>query len=69
MGSASNVGGAPPSKVYCIDYHCLFQATLTFEADPIGRRLERLPKKGINMNFNIIFKGIFNGAPGAPGVN
>ena len=40
----------------------------TFEADPIGRRLECLPKKGININFNFIFKGIFNGAPGAPGV-
>ena len=38
----------------------------TFEADPIGRRLECLPKKGININFNIIFKGVLNGAPGAP---
>ena len=37
----------------------------TFEADPIGRRLECLPKKGININFYIIF-GIFNGAPGGP---
>ena len=41
----------------------------TFEADPIGRRLECLPKKGININLYFIFKGIFNGAPGAPGVN
>ena len=38
----------------------------TFEADPIGRRLECLPKKGINIKFNLIFKSIFYGAPGAP---
>ena len=41
----------------------------TFEADPIGRRLECLPKKGRNINFNIIFKCIFTGALAAPGVN
>ena len=31
----------------------------TFEADPIGRRLECLPKKGININFYIILKKYF----------
>ena len=48
--------------------HNLKGADPTFEADPIGRRLECLPQKGININFNTIFKGIFNGALGAPGV-
>jgi len=28
-----------------------------------------LPQKGVNINFYLIFKGIFNGAPGAPGGN
>ena len=41
----------------------------TFEADPIGKRLECLPQERININFTLFLKGIFNGAPGGPGVN
>ena len=41
----------------------------TFEADPIGRRLECLPQKRINIDFNFVFKGLYNGAQGALGVN
>ena len=37
---------------------------LVFEADPIGRRLECLPKKGINSNFYYILKVFLLGPQG-----
>ena len=59
---------------YLIPYTLLGVLRPTFEADPIGRRLECLPKKGININFNLIFwgprgaQGVIKNAPGAPGI-
>ena len=62
MGSASNVGskgsslrGSMGPMVFQWDHttRCGFlPLDPTFEADPIGRRLECRPKKGININFN-----------------
>ena len=40
----------------------------TFEADPIGRRLECLPKKGININFTLFLKVFLMGPRGAQGL-
>ena len=40
----------------------------TFEADPIGRRLECLPKKGININLYIILKVFLMGPRGPQGL-
>ena len=53
-------------------------AQSTFEADPIGRRLECLPKKGINIKFTLFLKvflmgpwgpqGLINYPQGPPGI-
>ena len=58
--------------------HCLSASELrhgrilsldpTFEADPIGRRLECLPKKGININFTLFFNVFLMGPRGPQGL-
>ena len=40
----------------------------TFEADPIGRRLECLPKKGININFTLFLNVFLMGPRGPQGL-
>ena len=79
MGSASNVGSAPfkrptfGSTLQTEHQRARMCRPLkgvdpTFEADPIGRRLECLPKKGININFTLFLKVFLMGPRGPQGL-